>query len=152
MLKKLFSKKTDGGAGGTGFTLVELLVVMAIIAVLVTLIIIAIQSARRAQRDTQRRSNMNSIKTGLEAYYAGSATKNYPAGPYANLPAIQTGLGNYLSGTLSDPSGAVGNNRYCYARNGAGYRLRMRPEGAGGGTPSCTGALVAGDESFDMNP
>ena len=144
MLKKLFKK--DAG----GFTLVELLVVMAIIAILITLIIIAIQSARRAQRDTQRRSNMQSIKTGLEAHFA--ANKMYPTAAQATLGGITGALGNYLSGTLSDPTG--GNNRYCYApqSNNSAYRLRMRPEGAGGAvTPNCA-AAQAGDESFDIAP
>ena len=74
MLKK--SKKGKVLSKSKGFTLIELLVVMAIIAILVTLMIWAINTARMQSRNTQRRSNITSMKAALESYY--SSKKDYP--------------------------------------------------------------------------
>lgn len=156
-----------------GFNLIELLVVMAIIAVLVALVIAAINIARRASRDTTRRSNAQSIKSALEDYYA--RMKSYPpaggaaATTYADLGQIKTVLNNGVACgastagicALTDPSGADNaagaGNRYCLRRgaNGDGvsskYTLRIRMESAPAGTPTCTGAINANDENFSQD-
>lgn len=138
-----------------GFNLIELLVVMAIIAVLISLVIAAISIARRGTRNTERRSNAQSIKAALEDYYARN--KEYPvrlvaATTWNNLTTINTNLGT----TLTDPNAE--NTRYCYKKgtpttNTPGkYVLRVRMEGSPGTgvTPSCTVATDANSEDFSL--
>jgi len=52
-----------------GFTLIELLVVIAIIGVLTALLMANFGTARERARDTQRKSDLNQIKTSLALYY-----------------------------------------------------------------------------------
>jgi prepilin-type N-terminal cleavage/methylation domain-containing protein len=52
------------------FTLIELMVVIAIIAVLTTLIIGAVTAARHATTESANRSNADTLRTSLEAYYS----------------------------------------------------------------------------------
>lgn len=150
MLKKLFKK--DHGA----FTLIELMVVMAIIAILITLIIGAITVARRTTRDTQRRSNVQTIKTALEGYYA--ANKLYPD-PDSTGTANATSSLTIINGlftpalTLSDPLGDDG--RICYVMKTAStYELRLLSEaiGAANTFTSCTtlADIAPVGEKFDL--
>ena len=62
-----------------GFTLIELVVVMAIIAFLMLILIGGIIVARTASRTAANRTNGNSIRLALEAYYAKNQT--YPVIP-----------------------------------------------------------------------
>jgi prepilin-type N-terminal cleavage/methylation domain-containing protein len=62
-----------------GFTLVELLVVMAILAVLIALSIAGIGYAMRRSRNIGRRSAVESMVIGLEAYY--TEHDEYPEEP-----------------------------------------------------------------------
>jgi prepilin-type N-terminal cleavage/methylation domain-containing protein len=52
-----------------GFTLIELLVVIAIIGILSAVGLIALNGAREKARDSKRKSDLNSIRTGLALYY-----------------------------------------------------------------------------------
>src|SRR3989344_5392991 len=58
-----------------GFTLLELLIVIAIIAVLSTILIVAINPAEtlRKTRDTQRISDLSSVKTAIGVYVTTAA-------------------------------------------------------------------------------
>lgn len=128
-----------------GFNLIELLVVMAIIAVLVALVIAAINIARRASRDTERRSNANAIKAALEDEYARE--KTYPDFTWTDLDDINSGLDL----ELSDPNGEI--NRYYYdigtcEEDEAGkYSLYILTEGADGDFNAQAGC---GDEDSDL--
>jgi len=62
-LKKLVSSKSRG------FTLIELLVVITIIAILAIAIFVAMGRARKAARDSQRRSFCHDVVTAQELYY-----------------------------------------------------------------------------------
>lgn len=139
-------KKIDGKKGG--FNLIELLVVMAIIAVLVALVIAAINIARRASRDTERRSNATSIQAALEDHYARH--KEYPdTASVDTLGEINSMLD--LGTDLEDPNGD--NDRYCYKIGvpGAGgtaqtgkyvLRITMESDGDNDDKPSCTAVLI----------
>ncbi|HEX9679565.1 MAG TPA: type II secretion system protein [Candidatus Saccharimonadales bacterium] len=63
MLKQ-FSKKQ------AGFTIVELLIVIVVIGILAALVLNTFQGVQARARDTERRTDLNSIATQLEAYYA----------------------------------------------------------------------------------
>lgn len=126
-----------------GFNLIELLVVMAIIAILIALVIAAINIARRAARDTERRSNADAIKVALEDYFARN--KEYPKSTGTTGLNNITGLITGTSVNLTDPQGE--NNRYYYRRGTCSndrtgqYVLRVLMEGensAAGAMANCT--------------
>lgn len=52
-----------------GFTLIELLVVVSILGILVGLIVNNLSDSRARARDSQRKSNLNQLKTALRLYY-----------------------------------------------------------------------------------
>lgn len=127
-----------------GFNLIELLVVMAIIAVLIALVVAAISIARRATRNTERRNTAQTIKAGLEDYYARN--KQYPATARSGAATL-TNLSNDLNlgTTLTDPNDQQ--TRYCYKRGfetgtePGKYTLRVRMETAGAvASPVCNAA------------
>jgi len=64
-----------------GFTLIELLVVIAIIGLLSTLAVVALNNARSKGRDAKRVSDIATIQTALELYFADSNA--YPDGKTA---------------------------------------------------------------------
>src|SRR6266702_3344276 len=96
-----------------GFTLLELLIVIVIIAILALLIIPNITSAPKKARDTKRKTDITTVRKGLEEYFvnnnvypgaltdleAGSApiitAANMPSDPKANpWPAYSYVPGN----------------------------------------------------------
>ncbi|PIR56662.1 MAG: hypothetical protein COU72_05045 [Parcubacteria group bacterium CG10_big_fil_rev_8_21_14_0_10_41_35] len=81
-----------------GFTLIELLVVIAIIGLLSTLAVVALNNARGKSRDAKRVSDIRSIQTGLELYFADKATY-----PVIATPGVTLGATTYV--TLSSTNG-----------------------------------------------
>lgn len=65
----------------SGFTIVELLIVIIIIGILAGLVITQVLGANQQARDTDRKNDINSVATQLEAYFA--KTGGYPTN--ANL-------------------------------------------------------------------
>ena len=53
-----------------GFTLVELMVVITIVAVLATIGIVSYQVVLKNSRDARRQTDLRTIQTGLEQYFA----------------------------------------------------------------------------------
>jgi len=72
---KLINKKQ------AGFTIVELLIVIIVIGILAALVLNTFQGVQARARDTERRTDLNSIATQLEAYYADFG--HYPDGSIA---------------------------------------------------------------------
>ncbi len=71
----------------SGFTIVELLIVIIIIGILAGLVITQVLGANQQARDTDRKNDINSIATQLEAYFA--KTGGYPqAGPATDADSI----------------------------------------------------------------
>lgn len=64
-----------------GFTIVELLIVIIVIGILAALVLNTFQGVQARARDTERRTDINSIATQLEAYYADFG--HYPDGSAA---------------------------------------------------------------------
>lgn len=54
----------------TGFTLIEILIVVAIIAILASIVLVGIGPTEQLGRDARRVSDLHSIQTALELYYA----------------------------------------------------------------------------------
>lgn len=61
----------------SGFTIVELLIVIIIIGILAGLVITQILGANQQARDSERKTDINSIASQLEVYFAKNA--GYPA-------------------------------------------------------------------------
>jgi prepilin-type N-terminal cleavage/methylation domain-containing protein len=83
------------------FTLIELLIVISIIGVLLALSVFGLQGARESARDGRRKSDLESIRSGIEAYK--SDCNAYPS----SLPAV----GAALVGNGSTPT-CLGTNTY----------------------------------------
>lgn len=120
-----------------GFTLIEVLLVIGIIAILAAIVIIAINPSRQLaqSRNTQRRSDVNTILNALYQYsidndgsmpsgIPSSSTCNAVTQEICNNDSSCTGFTDvsdlidneqYLVSIPQDPTGAVG--------NGAGYAV-----------------------------
>jgi general secretion pathway protein G len=129
-----------------GFTLIELLVVISIIGVLIGLSIFGLQGARESARDSQRKSDLELIRSGLEIYksdcleYPATITFSSPlTGTEAPPSACSTG-NTYISQIPNDPQAPA--RVYDYASTGTTYTICASLEhisGAGGvvGCGSC---------------
>lgn len=107
----------------SGFTIVELLIVIIIIGILAGLVITQILGANQKARDTERKTDLNSVASQLETYFA--KTGGFPTLADLNTAAWRTG--NEINGgddnkSFSDPStptstalvGTVAANSYAY--------------------------------------
>ena len=72
-----------------GFTLIELLIVISIIGILAALMVTNISGARGRARDAKLKSELNSVKNGLELYH----------NVYGQYPATGNGLSFNACGT-----------------------------------------------------
>ena len=102
----------------SAFTLIELLVVMGVIAILTGISIFALQGSREAGRDARRKSDLETIRSGIELFRADCNV--YPS----NLVAVGSSLQGtvalgcspantniYIQSVPGDPSSGSG---YCY--------------------------------------
>lgn len=115
-----------------GFTIVELLIVIVVIGILAALVLNTFQGVQARARDTERRTDVNSIATQLEAYYAdfghypdGSAASTCGDGTESCALNVLTNRGLDAE-ALNDPNGNAINigaqgtdNEYYYDVTGA---------------------------------
>jgi type II secretion system protein G len=80
-----------------GFTLLELLIVIVIIGILALLIIPNITSAPKKARDTKRKTDITTIRKGLEEYFVNN--NSYPAA----LTDLTTGTAPIIATLPTDP-------------------------------------------------
>jgi len=83
-----------------GFTLIELLVVIAIIGILAGMVLVSMSGARSKARDARRLSDMRQLVSAQEMYYGEHDV-------YYSDDAYPASIGNYLTATPNDPSGAT---------------------------------------------
>lgn len=102
-----------------GFTLLELLIVIVIIGILALLIIPNITSAPKKARDTQRKTDITTIRKGLEEYFVNN--NSYPAA----LATLSTGTAPILKTVPTDPKN-TGTYVYTYtpAASNTTYTLK----------------------------
>lgn len=93
-----------------GFTLIELLVVMTIIGVLAALSLFALGGARESARDTRRKADLETIRSGLELYksdcdyYVDSSAFPNPNDPLDGNDSPCSIAGNiYIEAVPDDP-------------------------------------------------
>lgn len=98
--------------GQRGFTLIELMIVVAIIAILAGILIPNFVNARAQAQTAACESNLRSIATALELYYADNQV--YPSAAGAPVqPSLLTANGvAYLNNTPRDPAAQAGSATY----------------------------------------
>ena len=113
-----------------GFTLIELLIVIAMIVILISVGFASFTRAQKNARDTQRKQDLNQVKTALEQFFAdnlyypgatgGGGLSCDPPGRTIGWSGLQpfechnsAGVDTiYMRVFPKDPSGPVG--KYCY--------------------------------------
>jgi prepilin-type N-terminal cleavage/methylation domain-containing protein len=87
----------------SGFTIIELLIVIIIIGILATLVIVTRNGIRQKGRDTERKTDVDTIQSQLEAYFAQNG--KYPT--LANLNNVNnwrtTNMKDLKANALQDP-------------------------------------------------
>lgn len=88
-----------------GFTLIELLVVVALIGLLTSIGIASYSGIQQRGRDTQRKSDLNQIRTALENYFSNN--NQYPKEAEYNAISVhgewKQGSSVYLRSLPGDP-------------------------------------------------
>lgn len=121
----------------SGFTIVELLIVIVVIGILATITIIAFNSIQQRGRDSQRVSDIATIKKSLELFHAQN-------GYYPNVAQLNTA--NFKRDTLQIPDSlrpptTTAPLGYCWARGGSIDHYCYVPFRVTGSTPlDCTGS------------
>jgi prepilin-type N-terminal cleavage/methylation domain-containing protein len=91
---------TKNNEHNQGFTLIELLIALAIIGILAGVIISAATAVGRNTRDAKRLSDLRSIQSSLQQYYAD---QNY----YPLVGTSGTGVLDLSDDTLTNPTGTI---------------------------------------------
>lgn len=128
-----------------GFTLIELLVVISIIGVLAAVSIFGLSGARESARDARRKSDLETIKSGLELYRADCNA--YPGSLSTTLvgsgtPTACAVTNTYISAVPTDPIPA--SKTYRYAVTASGYEICASLEQSGLSTVTCGGSSNCG--------
>ena len=105
-------QRYDSRHGERGFTLIELMIVVAIIAILAGILIPNFVNARAQAQTAACESNLRSIATALELYYADNQVYPVAAGVPVQ-PSLLTANGvAYLNNTPKDPAAQAGTATY----------------------------------------
>ena len=137
-----------------GFTLLELLIVIVIIAILALLIIPNITSAPKKARDTQRKTDLTTIRKGLEEYFVNN--NKYPSSAQGLAELTQASTGPIMKTVPTDPKN-TGSLVYTYtpANNDTTYTLTgcLENPGDNGANVTASGTCTspAGGKIFTLN-
>lgn len=105
-----------------GFTLVELLIVIAILGILAAAVLVAINPAKRTRqaRDAQRKNDIGSLATEIQAYYTTPGQGLYPNN--SGCSTTGNGLTTLTSsgGLKQVPDDPTAGRDYCYVVSGSG--------------------------------
>lgn len=93
-----------------GFTLLELLIVIVIIGILALLIIPNITSAPKKARDTKRKTDITTLRKGLEEYFVNNNVYPASSGTVSSsgaLVELTVGTAPIVKTLPADPKGAA---------------------------------------------
>jgi len=130
------------------FTLIELLVVISIIGILVAVSIFGLSGARESSRDARRKSDLETIRSGLEMYKADCGS--YPVsltfgsqltGTEDEEDNVCSSSNIYISEIPADPLAVA--RVYRYSSDGDVYSICASLE-RGEGSVSCGGSSNCG--------
>jgi len=131
-----------------GFTLIETLVVVGIVGILISLSVAGLRGAQSSARDSQRKTDLQDIRSALEIYKTDCGV--YPSEPLpwggqligndgANCPASNV----YMTQVPQDPQNATKGYKYEYVTNGTftTYALCAKAENSSTSPTTCAGAV-----------
>lgn len=154
-LIELLTAKQQGGRN-KGFTLIELLIVMAIIGLLAGISLFAMSGARESARDTKRKADLETIRSGLELYKADCNyypnTKPSPGSQLTGVAPCNPVNSNVYIQAIPDDSDSGKNYIYIPLPSGCnnnctGFRLWTALEEPGSLPSYCTSAPSCGSAS-----
>ncbi len=108
------------------FTLIELLVVVAIISILASALMVGLGGARKKARDARRISDLRTVQSSLEVYYAQNNL--YPM--VDGWDDLKDALSSITSQLPQDPLPGGQNYNYTYCDNGQQYVMQAHLEDA----------------------
>jgi len=121
-----------------GFTLIELLVVIVIIGILIGISLFGLSGARESGRDTRRKSDLETIRSGLELYkadcgYYPTAGEVVAGSPLDGDGSLKCPTANiYISSVPADPvSGRLYPYNTPFVAPASTYTLCASLEGGG---------------------
>ncbi|OGC61259.1 hypothetical protein A2890_02230 [candidate division WWE3 bacterium RIFCSPLOWO2_01_FULL_53_14] len=124
-----------------GFTLLELLVVITIIGLLASVGLASFTRAQARARDAKRQSDITSVRTALEIFYAENNVYPDTGGGWQNIETIlDTLIPTFIKVLPADPGGEGLPYRYRSVTN-QGYCLGGKLETATATSTTCTVSL-----------
>ena len=117
-----------------GFTIIEVVLVLAIAGLIFLMVFIALPQLQRAQRDTQRRSDLARVATAITQYQTNNGGKLPGETEYDQAGAISKNTGadliaKYLGGDeFVDPDGSdyvivISNGKNCGTKDQSGNNV-----------------------------
>ena len=137
-----------------GFTLLELLIVIGILAILSTTVVLVINPAEllRRARDSQRISDLNTLKSAITLFIAETGTSTigsvYTEKTYSHVPNVNCGGAHSgLTSTLTNGTGWIPLNFDSMAIGSPISALPVDPNASTAATGNLYYVYLVGDES-----
>ncbi len=125
-----------------GFTIMELFVVIVVIGILSTLILNGIQNYRGRSRDTERTSDIDTLRSRLEEYFSdhGGYPNTFTASTFPRIDPLALKDPNGISIVIASPASDQVAAAAANPTTSANYLYSPYPTGCGAAT--CTGYVL----------